>query len=168
VQIPLFGGGLINGVWLIFIGWFLHNAAIQSYQNVVVQDLLEGVPVGRLMQAHVPQVPATASVDAFINEYMMKSEDLAYFVYDGLKMIGMVTLDDVRKLPAEKRRQVTVQEIMTPSRKLIVVAPAEDASEAFYRLRSQDIRQMPVVDGTQVIGLLRRKDILRWLQFRTP
>ncbi|MGI5827648.1 MAG: site-2 protease family protein [Patescibacteria group bacterium] len=30
VQIPVFGAGLFNGIWLIFLGWFLNRAARES------------------------------------------------------------------------------------------------------------------------------------------
>ena len=50
---------------------------------------------------------------------------------------------------------------------MVVVAPEEDASEAFQRLQSEDIRQLPVVHGNTIVGLLRRKDIIRWLQFQS-
>src|SRR5581483_4154853 len=56
-SIPFFGTGFISGLWLAFIGWFLNNAAIQSYQQVVVHDLLAGVPVERLMRSNAPTVP---------------------------------------------------------------------------------------------------------------
>jgi CBS domain-containing protein len=48
-----------------------------------------------------------------------------------------------------------------------VVAPDEEAAEAFYRLEAEDIRQLPVVNGNKIVGLLRRKDIIRWLQLQS-
>ena len=56
---------------------------------------------------------------------------------------------------------------MTPSKKMIVVAPEEEASEALERLQAEDVRQLPVIHGDKIVGLLRRKDIIRWLQFQS-
>jgi len=66
VRIPVLGTGFINGIWLIFIGWFLHSAAAQSYRRIVVQDILENIPVKRMMYPKVPAVSANISVDALI------------------------------------------------------------------------------------------------------
>src|SRR5262245_41591885 len=56
VNLPFFGTGLVSGLWLIFIGWFLSSAARSSYQQSVVRDLLDDVPVFRLMRPR-PDVP---------------------------------------------------------------------------------------------------------------
>ncbi len=79
----------------------------------------------------------------------------------------MVTLDDVRKLSPETRRETPVREIMTPSKKLEVVAPEANVSEAFDRLQNQDIHQLLVMHGNKIVGLLRRKDIVRWLELQS-
>ena len=50
-DIPFLGTGLINGLWLAFIGWFLNSAALQSYRQVVIHDMLHGVPVARIMRS---------------------------------------------------------------------------------------------------------------------
>ena len=39
-QVPLVGGGLFNGIWLIFIGAFLNNAAMMGYRQAVLEDRL--------------------------------------------------------------------------------------------------------------------------------
>jgi Zn-dependent protease len=167
MRIPFLGSGFINGIWLIFIGWFLQNAATRSYHKVVVQDLLEDIPVKRMMYSEVQAVPAGTNVDNLIDNYFMQSDNRAFVVFDEDKMVGLVTIEDVRKVPAESRQHTLVREVMTPSQKMVVVAPDEEASEAFYRLQSEDLRQLPVVQENKIVGLLRRKDIVRWLQFQS-
>jgi len=167
VQIPLLGSGFINGIWLIFIGWFLQNAATQSYHKVVVQDILEDVPVSKMMYTDVPVVHANITVQTLIDNYIMQTENRAFIVFDDEKLAGLVTIDDIRKINSDSRDQIMVKDVMTPSQKLIVIAPEEEASEAFQRLQSEEIRQLPVVHGNRIIGLLRRKDIIRWLQLQS-
>jgi CBS domain-containing protein len=97
----------------------------------------------------------------------VQSDNHTFIVFDGEKMVGMVTIDDIRKIDTEARARTLVRDVMTPSQKLIVVAPEEDVSEAFSRLESGNIRELPVVTQNQVVGLLRRKDIVRWLQWQS-
>jgi len=167
VRIPLLGTGFINGIWLIFIGWFLQSAAAQSYRKVVIQDVLEDIPVKRLMMPEVPVVPAIISIQTLIDDFLMKSDHRAFIVIKEGKLAGLVTIDDVRSVLPENRNRTTVRDVMTPSQKLVVIAPEEDAVEAFNRLQSEDIRQLPVVHENKIVGLLRIKDIFRWLQFQS-
>lgn len=166
-QIPVLGSGFINGLWLIFIGWFLQNAAVQSYRRVVIQDMLEDIPVKRLMNPTVPTAPANITVENFVENYLMQSDNRAFIIYEEDKMVGLMTIEDVRKLSAEERRTTLVRDVMTPSEKMIVVAPEEDVTAAFDRLQTKDIRQLPVVTGNKIVGLLRRNDILNWLQIQS-
>ncbi len=167
VNIPFLGSGFVNGIWFMFIGWFLQNAAVQSYHKVVIQDILEDVKVKQMMYTNIPAVDAGLSVQSLIDNYIMQSDNRAFIVFEDEKMVGLVTIDDIRKLDAEARTRTLVKDIMTPSQKLVVVAPEEEASDAFQRLQTEDIRQLPVVTGNQIVGLLRRKDIARWLQLQS-
>jgi CBS domain-containing protein len=46
------------------------------------------------------------------------------------------------------------------------VAPSEEASVALRALAGRDVDQVPVVEDGRLVGLLRRRDILRWLQLQ--
>lgn len=166
-RIPFLGSGFINGIWIIFIGWFLQSAAVQSYRKLVIQDILEDTPVKRMMYTDVPVVNANLSVQTLIDNYIMQTDNRAFIVFDGERMVGLVTIDDIRDISPKSRSQIMVKDVMTPSQKMIVIAPDEEASEAFQRLQSEDIRQLPVINGNRIVGLLRRKDIIRWLQFQS-
>jgi len=167
VYVPILGTGFLNGMWIVFIGWFLQNAAVQSYRKIVVQDILEDVPVKQMMYTDVPIVKAGQSVQSLIDNYIMQTDNRAFIVFEGDRMVGLVTIDDIRKVDAESRDLTIVKSIMTPSKKMIVIAPEEEASDAFQRLQSENIRQLPVIYGNQIVGLLRRKDIVRWLQLQS-
>lgn len=167
VYIPIFGTGFLNGVWIVFIGWFLQNAAIQSYRRIVVEDILEDVPVKQMMYTEVPVVQAGTSVQSLIDNYIMQTDHRAFVVFEGDRMTGLVTIEDVRKVEADSRAETIIKTIMTPSEKLVVIAPEEDASDALQRLQSEEIRQLPVVTGNKIIGLVRRKDIVRWLELQS-
>ncbi|HEY5901442.1 MAG TPA: CBS domain-containing protein, partial [Anaerolineales bacterium] len=164
MRIPLLGSGLLNGMWIIFIGWFLQSAAVQSARKVALEGALEGIPVKTIMQTDVPSAPAGITVESLVDDHIMHTDNRAFMVFEGGKMVGMVTLDDVHKLTPEQRETTRVRDIMTPSEKLVVVAPEEKASEALSRLDNQDVRQLPVVTENSIVGILRRADILRWLE----
>ena len=167
VNIPFLGTGLLNGLWIVFIGWFLQNAAIQSYRKVVIHDILEDVPVKQMMYTNIPVVDAGLSVQMLIDNYIMKMDNRAFVVFEDDRMVGLVTIDDIRKTATEDRSLTVIKDIMTPSKKLIVIAPEEEASDALERLQTEDIHQLPVVNGDKIVGLLRRKDIIRWLQLQS-
>lgn len=167
VQVPFFGTGLVNGLWLAFIGWFLNSAAVQSYQQIVVQDVLEGTKVKEMMRRNPPTVSPNQSVYSLVHDHIMGSDDHAFPVLEGDKLAGLVTLQDVREVQRDKWQQVTVAQIMTPSEELITADSEEDASDAMSKLSHRDVRQLPVLENGKLVGILRRRDIVQWMQLQS-
>ena len=165
VRLPFFGSGLGNGLWLAFIGWFLNNAAAQSYQRMVVQDLLEGVPVSQMMRRDPPTVTPDLTIYQLMHEYVMQRDDHAFPVLEDTQLVGIITLDDVRKMARDDWTAHTVREVMLPAARLVTVTPDKDAAEALEQLAQLDVRQLPVLEHGQLVGLLRRRDIVKWLQW---
>jgi len=165
VSLPFFGSGAFNGVWLIFIGWFLNNAASAGYKHVLVQDMLVDVPVRNVMQTQIPVVSSDLSVNELMNRQLTQPEEQTMLVAEGQDVVGMVAMNDVEKSSKQIGKSVPVSEIMTPVSDLEYVTPDQDMAEAFDHLQRLDLRQIPVVLNHRIVGLLRRKDILRWLQF---
>jgi Zn-dependent protease/CBS domain-containing protein len=166
-RLPFFGTGLISGLWLIFIGWFLNSAAVSSYQQTVVRDLLEDVPVFRLMRLNVPTVAPTLPVSHLVYDYVMGADERAFPVMEGDTLVGMVCLEDIRKVPREDWDRVMVGAIMTDANQLDVVTASEDAGDALEKLTRRDVGQAPVIENGRMVGLLRRRDILKWLEMQS-
>ena len=163
-RLPFFGTGFVSGLWLMFIGWFLSNAARQSYRGVVVHELLHGIPVSRLMRPTSVGIPAELPESSLVNDWFTKTEERALAVIHDGALIGLVCIGDVRKLAMESWSTTPVSDIMTPLPRLVSVSPTEDASGALLKLGRLDVGQLPVVnkDG-QLVGMLVQSDVLRWL-----
>lgn len=163
-SVPFLGSGVSNGLWLAFIGWFLNSASAQSYQRLVVRDILEGVEVKRMMRDCPPTVPSAISIDELVHEHVMKADDHAFPVVDDGRLVGLVTLEDVRSRSRDQWGETLVGEIMTPADELVTVEPETDAVDALERLAARDVRQLPVLENGSLSGCLRRRDIVKWLQ----
>ena len=98
VHVPLFGSGVVGGLWLAFIGWFLNNAALGTYQQLLVQRTLGGVRVEALMDRGVASVEPGLSVEALVDGFLLRGEQRSFPVLDGDTLVGLVCLDDVRRL----------------------------------------------------------------------
>lgn len=163
LEVPFFGTGL-GGLWLAFIGWFLNTAASQSYRKVVIDDILEDVPVSELMRRDPPTVSANSSIASLVHDHMMGTDEHAFPVIADGRMVGIVTLEDVRSTSRDDWEVLPVRNIMTPVDELSTLSPGEEASDALHELQRRDVRQLPVLEGDRLTGLLRRRDILKWLQ----
>jgi Zn-dependent protease/predicted transcriptional regulator len=163
LRVPVFGTGLVGGLWLALIGWFLRNAATMSYRQLLVTETLGEVPVSKLMQQGVKTIEPRASVRALVEEYLMQSDQRAYPVVEGGRLLGLVCLRDVRKVPRDEWERTRVEGIMTPASRLAVVSPDDDAVKAMTALSQRHINQLPVVDHDRVRGVIRREDIRKWI-----
>ncbi len=167
VRLPIFGTGVIAGLWLAFIGWFLNGAASQSYQQVLIRDVLDGVPVSRMMRLDPPTVTEDVTVSSLAYDHIMQADDRAFPVMSGDSMLGIVSVEDLRKVPRDRWDHTTVVQIMTRADRLATIAPDDEAMEALTRLAQRDVRQLPVLKDGRLVGLLRRSDLLRWLQMHS-
>lgn len=168
VRLPVFGTGLVSGLWLAFIGWFLSSAAAASYQQLVVTSLLEGVPVRQIMRRDVAVVSPELSLARFVDEFLMGTDQRGFPVVLGGQLVGLVCLEDVRKVARDDWGGVRVGDVMTPAAVLEVVGPDDEVTEAMRALGRRDVDQLPVVRDGQLVGVLRRRDILRWIELQAP
>jgi Zn-dependent protease/CBS domain-containing protein len=165
--VPVLGSGTLNGMWLAFIGWFLVQAASQSYQQAMVEDMLEGVPITRLMREPAPAVPPDLPISALVYDHIMQGDERAFPVVEGDRLLGVVYIENLRELNHSAWDQTSVRQVMVPQNELEIVTPREDAMDAFQKLTQREMRQIPVVQNGKLVGMLRRRDILRWLQVRS-
>jgi len=82
-------------------------------------------------------------------------------------LLGLVTLEDVRRIPKEKWQEKKTSEIMTSCEKLACLKPNESALDAFVRMSNQEVGRLPVREDGELVGIVTRSDILHAIKVRT-
>jgi Zn-dependent protease/predicted transcriptional regulator len=163
----IFSGLTLNGIWMIFIGWFLYTAAVSSYRHLLFKDALREVKVEDLMITNFETVPPHITIQQLVDDYLLRHRDRGFLVVENGLVQGIICLHDVKNTPRERWSTTTIKEIMIPKDQLEKVSPGDDASMALEKLSAKNIHQIPVVQENRVKGLLRRNDIINYLQFHT-
>lgn len=163
LRVPVLGGGLLSGMWLALIGWFLNNAALTSYRQLLVTEVLHDLPVSRLMRRDVLTVSPDMPVEILVDECLMQGDQRGFPVLDGGDLIGLVCLHDIRATPRRAWHSTSVREIMTPAERLATIAPNAHVAQALQTLSLEGVNQLPVIERGKLEGLIRREDILKWL-----
>jgi Zn-dependent protease/CBS domain-containing protein len=165
---PVLGGGLVGGVWLVIVGWFLDGAAQASRLQASMRRVLEGVPVAELMHTGVATLAPDVHVDEVARRFVMHPDQRAFPVLVDDHMIGLVCIEDLHRAPHERWEATPVAAVMTPFEQLAIVGPDADASAAVEALTRRDVDQIPVVEGDRLRGVVRRADVLRVLEVHAP
>jgi Zn-dependent protease/CBS domain-containing protein len=164
--IQIFGGNLINGLWIAAIGWFLQNAASSSLGQVVLMERLKDVTVADVLHSDTATITRQATVADLIEDYLLPGNRRAVPVEDGGRLVGMVTLGDIKEVPVEARDTTQIGTVMGGRDGLITVRPSDALADAVGKLTGRDLEQVPVMDGDRFVGILTRADVMRQLQLR--
>lgn len=162
----LIQGNFSNGLWFIFIGWFLQNAASSSYVQSNLKDSLEGVPVQRVMTRDFARVTHLISLRRLIDEYVLARGTSHFVVTDGFRTLGLLSLRDIAAIPQRQWPYLTAEKAMTPIERITAITPDTELLEALHMIERDNLNGLPVVEGGEVIGTLSRMDILRYLDLR--
>jgi len=162
----LLGGGLLNGLWIAFIGWFLNNAAESSYQQVVLRDALAGVQARSVMTQGCQTIPGDLQLNRLVEENILAGGQRCFFVADDDAMQGLVTLNNVRGVPRDRRDEVTAGQIMTRIDGILRVDPDEEVWAVLQKMDEADVNQVPVTENGTLLGLITRENLLHTIRLR--
>jgi Zn-dependent protease/CBS domain-containing protein len=159
-------GNPINGIYMLAIGWFLQNAASQGRRLVEEEDWFAGVTAVNLMQHQPITVSPDVPIQAVVSHYILGQNVRGLPVCSGDRLVGIITLSDIKPVPSDRWPSLTVADLMTPAANLHTVTESTPVAEILRMMALHDLHQMPVMRGSQLVGLVSRSDLLRFMQMR--
>ena len=109
-------GHLINGIWAIFLGTFLGNAARGATYQTAVLSKIEGVRVEDVIDREPVAIPSDATVERALEEYFLRYRYEWFPVVDGHgHFVGVIDRPSVERIADRNRPVFKVAEIMRPA-----------------------------------------------------
>jgi Zn-dependent protease/CBS domain-containing protein len=151
----------VSGLWLGFIGWFLLSAAQSSRVQSALREILGRLHASDVMRAPQPFMSPETLVSTAVNEHVLKTGQRTFYVSDEGRFLGLVTLHELKKVPREDWRLLTLRDLLIPPEELARVSPSDSLVQAFEKLDEEHVNQIPVMEGNALVGILNREDMLR-------
>ena len=106
-------GDLIGGIWLVFIGFFLRQAARSAEVQSLLEERIQDVRVADVMDAEPVAVPQTMSAAQALEDYFIRYGWPWFPVVDAHgRLTGLVAREAVEGVPEAARGERSVAELM--------------------------------------------------------
>ena len=161
-----FQGAGLGALWIAFIGWFLLQAAGASYMQVRARTLLHGLKARDVMSTDYESVDPNVSLQEFVHKRLLPSGRRCFLVMQESRLLGLITLREVRTVDAQAWPDTSVGEVMHAGTKVHTVSRNMPLAEALEIMAREDLNQLPVVSNGIVEGVVTRAHILQVVQSR--
>jgi len=157
---------IVNGIWIIFLGWFIRSGAETSLRQTQMTEALHGVSVGNIMTRNILTVTPDLTVQQLVNDYFLVHPHGGYPVVQNDKLQGVVTMGSVRSIPREKREFETVAQAMVPYERIVTINSTASAAEAMQKMAQNQIGRLVVTEGDRILGIVTRGDLMKTIRTR--
>ncbi|MFX1284846.1 MAG: site-2 protease family protein [Promethearchaeota archaeon] len=152
--------GLFSNLWLVIIGFFIYWGAAQELEATKLSALLKPLRVGDVMLSFdnnmtvAPTVPLNEALEVMFNA---RISDLV--VCNEGELLGVITWDDIIKIPPESRSNAIVADFMI---KPLSISPDRSVFDAYKLMAKKKVQLIPVLDSNapcSIMGVITNQSI---------
>jgi Zn-dependent protease/CBS domain-containing protein len=160
-----FVGQFIGGIWFIFIGYFLRQAAQSGYLLVTLRQTLGTLKVSEVMRSPVITVEASLNLRHLVDDYFLRYHYGSFPVLENGTLAGMVSLRDVKQVEMEKWQEATTADIVDRQIARYALHPEYPAETLLNLIMKKGYGRLPVIDGEgRVVGIVSRRDLMETIK----
>lgn len=160
----VFGGALVSGVWFMLLGWFVDMAGRAELAGTMQHDLAGVEIVGALMSSPVATIDASTSVAQYLHDHVLGRHHSAFPVMRDGAVLGIVSLEQLRRIPAAEWSTMTVDDVATPLFAVPVVDPDTTVRAAMDEMARLSATRALVFADHRLVGIVTSTDLVRALQ----
>jgi len=144
--------------------WDLESAAASQVRQQTNHDLLAGHRVSDAMRRDYTHVSPGTSLEQLVNEHILGSGRRSLVVEQNGRVVGLLTLYDVKKVLRSDWSTTTAAQAMLPAEQMKRIRPDAELEAALEEMDRDGVNQLPVMVDDQIQGLLGRDDVIGLLR----
>jgi predicted transcriptional regulator len=134
-------------------------------------DAIAALDQGTAATAAEPIAAAARPVEAerrqlLIDDYIYRHHHDMYPVVDNGRLVGCVSMNDIKRLPRDRWSSTAVSEIMQPCTEATAISPDKDAMEVLSLMTRTQNSRLLVTEGDRVVGVVTLRDVLNFLNVK--
>jgi Zn-dependent protease len=160
-------GNLIGGMWWFLIGMFLRGAAAASYQQLLLQEVLKDQPIRKFMNSDPVTVPPSISVQEWIEDYVYRHHFKLFPVVEDSRLLGCVSIDNIKQLPREDWEKKKVRDLMEPVSSVNTVSADTETTKLLSTMVQPNTpSRFMVVEASRLVGMISLKDLMELIALK--
>ncbi|MDG7013290.1 MAG: site-2 protease family protein [Nitrososphaerota archaeon] len=158
---------VVLGVWFFIIGWFISSGAQAALTQTALSESLRGTRVRDIMTKKLDSVTPEMTLEE-VSQRVLILKHNGFPVISEEKLVGCITMHDLRRVKRESWPQVEVREAMTARASLFTVEEADPASKVVALMNANRVGRIFVVsgDGSTLAGMVTRSDVIKLVESR--
>lgn len=161
-------GQWFNGLWLVFIGWFLDSAAASSYHQALWRVGLQDLNALQVMSRECPVVAPDVTLGKLVQEQVLTRGQRCFMVAEGPELKGILTLENIKSAPRSAWDVTRVTSMLTPLERVPTVPPEQGALSVLEMMDDTGVGQVLVVqEEGSVRGLISRDNLIGLMRVRS-
>ena len=161
--------GFFNGFWLVLIGSYLNRQTKQAYIQVKNEALLSTLYAKEMMSIPHLEIPFDTLISDAVKDYFMIYKRPYFSVIQGVTIVGVVHINDIKKIPQNQRHQYIVGYVMRKASGFPSIDERETGKEVMRKLvLTKNNPRLVVVKETNndyVLGFIGEDEIISTIRF---
>jgi CBS domain-containing protein len=151
-----------NGLTLVFVGWVLHLAAVQSRRQTALREALQHIAARDMIGGESPIVATPQiTVGQLVHNCILVTGQRYFVVAEEGKLLGVITIRDIKKVPKKRWNSTKISRAMTPAKRLRTASAQQSAASVLELMDELRIKRMPVLEAGKVIGVISQDSLNR-------
>ena len=155
-----------GGAWFFVLAYFLFGLASAAIGQDRITSAVGSVRVRQLMTTDFRSVPTATLIGQLIRDIVLPNNLQAIPVVAQGRLVGLVTIADLRKVEQAEWPTTPVDAVMRPASELATVSPDDELVAAIDRFGGGDVPLLPVVDHGSLVGVLFRDDVVGYVRMQ--